>query len=485
MDRILVRSDFAERREYRLVSVDESWTKHLCEQACPRLPERQGTSARPKRRRGGAPADAARADESGAVTVELVMKGDEQLCLHNAHSTRSMRRVEYSNVMLLARRRLSKIGRCAARESQWGGGAGLSADAGVSATDIRQHADSVVVASLSRMFDSHAAHPQGNVLAVLGDSYLTIEELEGGDGDVDSDGVEAGASPSQRSQHFTFAQLARTFRSSPVELAGLLQSAGAVVHRGCVRLLHPCLVHEALTASLAFLDAAEPCEASWAAVRQHLCPSIYPEVVLRSLEAVYGAQEAGTAGDDAATLVGMSALFDAPRVLVGLAGGVFDVHLDAVVTRTLSTGEVVRGLPYDTFVPAWMDAVPSCFFGVGGIPRRDAADTPTTLLEKLRGYVVIEPRAGGGGGSSGTGGGSSTAVMHGTVWWLPKESLANDFCVRLRALFELRPQRWDQADLKEYLAALLPPDQTFEHIIVRHTREYRIPGQPVQYAPLQ
>ncbi|TPP52539.1 hypothetical protein CGC20_7710 [Leishmania donovani] len=419
MDHIFVRSDFACRHEYRLVSVDDACVKQLKEQVYPSPSAGNATIC------------------SGDVAVVFVMKGDGQLCLHDAQSTRSVRRVEYSNTMLLATRRLNRAGRSA----------------------VCDH-----------MFDSHAAHPQDNVSAVLGESYLTIEELEGTDGGSSGSGV---AGPSGRG--YTFAQLARMFRSSPAELADLLQSIGAVVHRGLVRLLHPSLAHESLAAVLAFLDAAEPCDASWAAAREHLCPSVYPDVVLRSLEAVYGARRGAgeaTKDNDSVVLVGMPALLNLPRVLVGLAGGVFDAH-QAVVHRTLGTGEVACGLPLETFAKAWMDAIPSSLFGVAGIPHRGAAGAQKTLMEKLRGYVVVEPRSGGFGGS-----------MQDTVWWVPKESLSIDFAARLRALFELRPQLWDQMELKEYVGTLVPPDQSFEHVIVRHTREYRIPGQPVQYAPL-
>ncbi|AYU78707.1 hypothetical protein, conserved [Leishmania donovani] len=474
MDHIFVRSDFACRHEYRLVSVDDACVKQLKEQVYP-SPSAGNGAARSKRTRASSPPSATIC--SGDVAVVFVMKGDGQLCLHDAQSTRSVRRVEYSNTMLLATRRLNRAGRSAVCESRGRGSDVCNTEetATVTATPlpasrVRQYTNNVVVASLSHMFDSHAAHPQDNVSAVLGESYLTIEELEGTDGGSSGSGV---AGPSGRG--YTFAQLARMLRSSPAELADLLQSIGAVVHRGLVRLLHPSLAHESLAAVLAFLDAAEPCDASWAAAREHLCPSVYPDVVLRSLEAVYGARRGAgeaTKDNDSVVLVGMPALLNLPRVLVGLAGGVFDAH-QAVVHRTLGTGEVACGLPLETFAKAWMDAIPSSLFGVAGIPHRGAAGAQKTLMEKLRGYVVVEPRSGGFGGS-----------MQDTVWWVPKESLSIDFAARLRALFELRPQLWDQMELKEYVGTLVPPDQSFEHVIVRHTREYRIPGQPVQYAPL-
>ncbi|AIN98310.1 hypothetical protein LPMP_220150 [Leishmania panamensis] len=475
MDHILVRSDFACRREYRLVSVDEAWVKQLQEQVYPIHSAKKGMARHKRARASSPPSATAHCDN---VSVAFVMKGDGQLCLHDAQSTRSVRRVEYSNTMLLATRRLNRIGRSASGESPCRSGDVCSADGMATTTtalpfpeaNVRQYTNDVVVAALSRMFDSHAVHPQDNVCAALGESYLTIEELEGTDGS--SHCSRTAGTPGRG---YTFAQLARVFRSSPSELADLLQSLGAVVHRGLVRLLHPSLVHESLTAVLTFFDAAEPCDVSWPAVREHLCPSVYPDVVLRSLEAVYGVPRVAsetTKHEDSVARLGMPAVLNLQRVLVGLAGGVFDAHQD-VVCRTLGTGEVARGLPLETFAEAWMDAIPSPLFSVAGITHRGATGMQKTLMEKLHGYVVVESRSSGVGGTA-----------QDTAWWLPKETLSNDFAARLRALFELRPQLWDQVELKEYLCMLVPPEQSFEHVIARYTREYRIPGRPVQYAPL-
>ncbi|KAG5504900.1 hypothetical protein JKF63_04346 [Porcisia hertigi] len=476
MDRIYVRSDFASRHEYRLVSVDEVWVQRFEEEVYPTY-STDVSAVRRKRRRVSQPSRSP--TRKAEVSVALIMKGDEQLCLHDAQSTRSVNRIEYSNTMLLAARRLNRAGRSATHESPGSCDDARGAVCASSPTDashldasrVRQYANSVVVGSLNRMFDTNTTHPQRNVSAILGESYLTIEELEGTDG---SSSGEKPPGPSRRG--YTFAQLARIFRSSPAELAAVLQSIGAVVHRGFVRLLHPSLVYESLAASLTFLDAAEPCDVSWHAVRKHLCPSVYPDVVLRSLEAVYGGpSDPNEAGEenDAVTLQGMPSLLNLPRVLVALAGGVFDAH-QGVIRRTLSTGEVALGLPLDTFVRVWVDAIPSSFYGVADIPPRSSEGAQKALMEKLRGYVVIEPRSGG----------VVDGNVQGTAWWLPKDTLSNDFATRLRTLFELRPQRWDQVDLKEYLRLLVPPEQSFEHVILRYTREYRIPKQPVQYALL-
>lgn len=453
MDHIFVRSNFADQHGFRLLCIDDAWARQLTEHVYPSRASAKRETRRVKRRR---------------VSVVLVMKGEEQLCLHDALTTRSVRRVEYSNAMLLAKRRLSSAGRAALRDAPV-----TTADAAptppqqLPVEKVRQLTDDVVLASLSRMFDSHAAHPQANITAVLGGAaYLTIDELEG-HGDAAPRGC-------------TFAQLARVFCSSPAELADALQAMGAVVHRGRVRLLHPSLVHESLRATLAFLDAADPADATWAAVRAHLCPSVYPEVVVRSLEAVYGAPPAAPQRTDDVTLLGMPALLDVPQVLVGLAGSVFDGR-DGVVLRTLGGGEVARGLPLDVFVPAWTDAIPSTLLGVGGLSLRGGTGASSTaaMLALLRGSVVVESRS--SGSSSATVAGVSAPA---TVWWLPRDDLSSDFATRLRTLFELRPQRWDLADLCAYLGVLLPPDQSFEHVILRYAREYRVPGQSVQYAPL-
>lgn len=497
MDHIFVRSDFAERHEYRLVSMDDAWVKQFREETCV-PPSHRSTSKGKRSRRADDDADS-------ATSVALIMKGEDQLWLHDATTTRSVRRVEYSNVLMLAHRRLNAAGQramCAgsAPSEEEPSAASKPADTPLSLVQVREYHDNIVIASLSRMFDSHAANPQLNVLTVLANSYLTIDELEAAEDGADeardatrrtSAGVEEKAAPDKdgtAAAGFTFAELTRRLHSSPAELAHLLQVLGAVVHRGKVRLLHPSLVYEALGAVLTYLDAADPQEVSWTAVQRHLCPSVYPPVVVRALQAVYGTS--GASGGDSkesndVAVTGLAGLLNLPRVLVGLAAGVFDTH-DATTRRTLSTGEVVRGLPLDAFMERWFDSIPSSLFGVGGVPSRHGGKSVELFLELLRGCAVLEPRSGSGGSASPTSGNSSssTALMQGTLWWMPKELLTNDFAARLRVLFELRPQRWNLAELQAYMEVLLAPDQSFQHIMVRYAREYRIPGQVVQYAPL-
>ncbi|KAL7702488.1 Sister chromatid cohesion protein Dcc1 [Lotmaria passim] len=471
MNRIFVRSDFPEQHAFRLVSMDDAWVKRHCEHSHATPPETR-LSTRKRKRDEEAHAD---------TSIVFVMKGDDQLCLHDQTSTRSVRRVEYSNVLMLAERRLNATGKAVLNDVK----STMQKAAPLPPTRLRECHDDVVVASLTRMFDSHAANPQLNVLTVLAGSYLSIEELEaeaeerdGGEESLD-DGVAPHSRHRATSRCFTFAELARQLRSSPAELADVLQRIGAVVHRGHVRLLQPSLVYEALGAVLTYFDAADAAAMSWAAVRTHLCPAIYPAVVLRSLEAVYGAPSPpvpNDSGDDGVCVSGMAGVLDVSRVLTGLAGGIFETH-DAVTRRTLNSGETVRGLPLDEFLKAWWDSIPLSLFGTADVPTRHDAKAAELFLEKLRGCAVLEPRAGMSSSSGGTG-------LQGMLWWLPKEALTDNFAARLRVLFELRPQKWDQQDLKAYMDVLLAPDQNFQHVMVRYAREYRIPGQVVQYAPL-
>lgn len=465
MNRIFVRSDFAERDEYRLVSMDDAWVKAFRE-----LPH-GAPSSQKRRRSSGSDAD---------VSVVCIMKGEEQLYLHDAVTTRSVRRVEYSNVMMLAARRLNAVGRTALKNTATA--ATAAAASGGSAAEpppplppVRECNDSVAIASLTRMFDSHAAPPQLNLLAALADSHVGIDELE------------SGGTEEKAPRGHTFAQLARRFSSSPKELADHLQLLGAVVHNGRVRLLQPALRHEALTAALTYFDAAEPTELTWTAVRRHLCPSVYPAVVLRSLEAVYGGArekhgDSSAAADDDEAVVGLAGVLNVPVVLLGLAAGIFDTDA-AVAQRSLGGGAVARGLPLETFLEKWWNSIPSALFGTAGVPRRSAADAAEHFLARLRGYAVVEPRLGKNTSTSG-GVRGGDGRLQGTLWWLPRDLLSNDFATRLAALFEVCPQRWSQQDLKAYMEPLLAPDQNFQHIIVRFVREYRIPGQVVQYAPL-
>ncbi|KPI87580.1 hypothetical protein ABL78_3331 [Leptomonas seymouri] len=484
MNNIFIRSDFADRHEFRLLSIDDVWIKRFHEHssaATSAAVERGWPCASPRKRARSA--DDTTVDPDADVSVVLIMKGEDQLCLYDETSTRSVRRVEYSNAMMLAKRRLNAEGAIAIQSSgadSSGASATTKPEEPLPLTRVREYNDDVVVASLSRMFDSHTANPQLNLVKVLSDSYLTIDELEEDEEEAEREKAMAAHRSSGRPSGYTFAELARRLYSSPAELAQLLQRIGALVHRGRVRLLHPSLVYEALEAVLTYFDAADPKEVSWQAARLHLCPSVYPDVVLRSLEAVYGASPASVdvANSEDVPLAGMVGLLNVPRVLAGLATGIFDTHAE-VTRRSLSTGEVARGLPVEVFLEKWWDSIPSSLFGTAGVPSRNAAKAVELSLEILRGYAVVEPRLGAGGAASGT-----SNLLQGMLWWMPKDVLTNDFAARLRVLFELRPQRWNQQDLKAYMDVLLAPDQNFQHVMVRYAREYRIPGQAVQYAPL-
>ncbi|KPA85599.1 hypothetical protein ABB37_00009 [Leptomonas pyrrhocoris] len=481
MNHIFVRSDFADRHEFRLLSMDDEWLKRFREHPCAaaRAAQERLRSSRHKRARA---AVGTSTDPEEDASVVLIMKGENQLCLHDETTTRSVRRVEYSNVMMLAQRRLNATGARALQETaaESKNVTTVPPEEPLPRARVPECNDDVVVASLSRMFDSHTAHPQRNILTVLADSYVAIDELE--EGAETENGETSRAAPSSSSSGgasagYTFTELTRRFHSSPAELAQLLQDIGAVVHRGRVRLLHPSLVFEALGAVLTYFDAADPAGMSWQAVRLHLCPAVYPDVVLRSLEAVYGASPAAADEEDV-SLAGMAGVLNIPRVLTGLAAGIFDTAAD-VTPRTLRTGEVARGLPLEVFLDKWWNSIPSSLFGTAGVPSRNAPKAAELFVAQLRGCAVVEPRAGAGSVSLGNG-----TALQGTLWWMPKEVLTNDFAARLCALFELRPQKWNQEDLQAYMEVLLAPSQNFQHIMVRYAREYRIPGQAVQYAPL-
>lgn len=91
---------------------------------------------------------------------------------------------------------------------------------------------------------------------------------------------------------YTFPQLALRNNGSPTELARLLSEAGAVVHRGHVRLIDPMVQYELLHALTAFFDAHctadDDAETSWKCAEQHFCPTVYPVSFVRVARKVYG-----------------------------------------------------------------------------------------------------------------------------------------------------------------------------------------------------
>lgn len=444
MNTVSISADFADQDGYRLLAMERTWVEEL--KRCSEVVAVQ-------------PAKRARIEEGRPNTpsVLLVMKGGEQLCASDNSKTLSVRRVEYSNTLLVAER-WAKEG---VDPSAMGGAGTIES--------IRASSQSVTRAALARLFEAHQATPQQNALETLRDSIITISELEGSADSNDCQDATLGGK-----RHYTFPALVTENCSSPAEVAAVLTRAGAIVHRGLVRLLDTAALHEALRAVLTFLDSAEPSDMCWGAIEAHFCPAAFPRVVIGAVRGVYGLVSAPA---DDVQEAGLDTLLDFPRVIVGLAGAALDEtpdsagasHGEQPTLHPLPHGVTGVSMPFEKFYPAWLGTFPVTLFGVHGVPVRDAP--PDEFLNLLAGYVVCHKvRRDTHDGS--------------TAWWLPRDSLPNDIAKRLDILFTVHKEKYPAAVLQPYIAPLLPPDQTFSHAMLRHAREYRVPGEPVAYSRL-
>ncbi|KAH9600474.1 Sister chromatid cohesion protein Dcc1 [Trypanosoma melophagium] len=473
MKYVTLRSDFADHGEYRLLAVDARCVQQLREKVASRTQDKNEES--------GSLGEFGR-DSSNPQQVDrtlLMIKGKDQLLLCNDAQTFRVRRVEYSNMLLLAEERpmtesdaevlahTPRTKNCA-EES-----AGLS--------NKKKH---VVVCAAERIFEAKPARAYRDALLLLEKDPITIEELEAdGNTNRDEENSRLSTDPSLVASHYTFPQLVALSRCSARELADMLSDAGAIVHCGCVRLLDPSLLREALQAVLFFFEGAEA--ATWEAAESHLCPAVYPSVVLHAVRAVFGKREPSAPDETAA-----AALMQTKKVLQALAAMTILADESTTAITIDNAGEDNGGedeeglrpfpsLTFERFYNAWVDRIPMSFFSCGAAPPRTQ---PLALLALLNGAVIVsgEPRNlnNNANGSVGFGFGSSSVV------WAPHESLPAELSRRVRRLFALRCGRWEAAALRAYVEPLLDPGDTFEHVVLRYAKEYRAPQQPVTYGSL-
>lgn len=447
---VSVAADLASRGDYRLLAMDKSWVAELKRRVTvlPAQPRKRGRSASP---------DTETADNASHKPpfVALVMKGEERLCASDSRVTFVVRRVEFSNSVLVAERRERSTADAAAPHEE--------SPVAPPPEPCGESAASVAVASLVRLFEAHRTTPQQNIMETLKGSLLSIEELEG----LTSHEAEAGDEARSRA-YLTFPALVTQNSTSPRELAAVLTGAGALVHRGCVRLLDPAVLHDGLRAVLRYVAVAEPGERSWEAVEQHFCPSAFPRVVIGAVRGVYGAAEREKSEEvTAVDEVGFERVFDLRKVVVGLAGAVFDGLSSS--WADLPYGVRAASLPFEAFYAAWVDSLPDAVFGGGVVPAREAPVEDSLAL--LSGYVVCHKER-------------KESFDGARVWWLARDALPNDIQKRLAVLFAVRNGRYPADVIRAYVEPLLGPEQSFSHTVLRYAREYRVPGEPVAYAPL-
>ncbi|AAZ12277.1 hypothetical protein, conserved [Trypanosoma brucei brucei TREU927] len=459
MARVTLREDFDDcAADYRILSVSADHFKEItCKvAACKQTGEEMGKIN----------------ETHHEATTLMTMKGGSQLLLCDDERTFRVRRVEYSNTLLLAEAKAAKMHDTNGI---------IESDNASDAGEGREH---VVVCSSERVFEVKPSVAYNDISQHLLESPLTLKELdtlgtvERSDENVEyikREELENGTSSSAQ-RFYTFPQLVALNRSSARELAVILSDMGAVVFNGYVRLLKPALMREALRASLNFFDAYDTM--SWEGVMEQLCPSVYPHIVLRAVRAAYG--NATASGE---TPRGMAAFLQVPKVLQALAASVLladdaeqntqfteaelqDKKLSKSVNRR---GSLFPELDFDIFYDSWTSSIPSSLFADGTLPSQSDRNA---LLKFLYGSVIVVRNAEG------------DSHVGARAVWAPSNVLSTDVSLRTRQLFEIRPGRWEAEELRAYVAPLLDPGVAFDHIIVRYAKEYRVPGRPVMYGNL-
>ncbi|EKF25997.1 hypothetical protein MOQ_010332 [Trypanosoma cruzi marinkellei] len=442
MTYVTLQSDFAKCSEYRLLTVEADCVRRLKEKINVHGKEAAST-------RTGM-------DENRTL---LMMKGTSNLLLCDDEHTYRLRRVEYSNTLLLAEKRpmcdrnieamtQTPVPSCSAP------------------AELEGKCKYVVIRAAERLFEAKRACVYRDLLKLLKERPVTIEELESENSTQPCDLADARMAPPDGviCQHFTFPQLVSMSRCSARELSEILSEAGAIVYRGRVRLLHPPLLREALQAVIVFVECCE--EISWGAVEEHFCPSVYPSIVIRVVQKVYGALE------QAEGRTGAVALLHVRKVLQTVA----EAAIVALTTRgeeadrqfSVDENSFFPSVEFETFYNTWVESIPSSFFVSGEIPPRSEK---AALISLLNGVVVVRGACG-------------DCFAGATVVWAPQEELSTDLSQRMEQLFELNPGRWEAGALRAYVEPLLDPGVVFEQVVHRHAKEFRAPNQPLRYGRL-
>ncbi|ESL10960.1 hypothetical protein TRSC58_01299 [Trypanosoma rangeli SC58] len=443
MTYVTLRSEFATRSEYRLLAVEAECVQSLKEKL---TTHGLATSS---------------ATPTGDNMTLLMMKGTSQLLLCDDDHTYRMRRVEYSNTLLLAEEHpMCDCDRDALKSASVPGCSAFSR-----AEETSKH---VVISAAERLFEAKPSCASRDVLRLIKACPVTIEELESEDIQLPGDSAEVKTTTpgGMDSQHYTFSQLVSMGHSSARELSEMLCSAGAIVYHGHVRLLHPSLLREALQAVIVFMEGCE--DVSWGAVEEHFCPSVYPSIVIHLIQGVYGALKHVEGRKGAAALLHMQKVLQA---LAEVAIVVLKTRAGVEGACTQFRGDEIAlycSVDFESFYGTWTDSIPTSFFASGGIPpQSDVA----ALMSLLHGVVIVHGVRGDGHAGA-------------TVVWAPRDELPTDLSQRMEQLFELNSGRWEADALRAYVEPLLDPGVTFEQVVHRYAREFHTPNQPVRYGRL-
>lgn len=167
-----------------------------------------------------------------------------QLLLLSNRDTFCVRKVEYTNSLLVSRKR-------------------------------ERDGSSVLVERQSRMFEVSRSFARTFVVhSLLKEDFLTLDEVESG----------AVAACAKR---ISLLELATIAESSFFEVKKNLAQQGAVIFRNYVRLFDPSVVRQGVDAVMMFLNGQiASSSVNWALVEEYFTPSIFPKILMDALRVI-------------------------------------------------------------------------------------------------------------------------------------------------------------------------------------------------------
>lgn len=293
---LLLSLNYKVSSHFRLLAADKSWFE--------RIKQKEEISQTRKER-------------SKSRKIALVMKNNGVLYALDDDEAGMVRRIEYSNSLLLAQHSTSPISQLS------------------------------VVGTLNAMYEVQSSPAENNALFCLRSSYLTLDELNGK------------ANPNFNL--WNFSELVLLSQSTPKQLSDILISEGAVIHQGKVRLLDPLFLLSTLHEIIFFFQSNEIIGGStafWDLAKLQLSsiPSLAIDVV-RSLFSSDKAVQSSTIS-----------LFDHRKTVVSIGKYVFLSNSESL-KREVSSVQTM-GLPSESFLEEWVKCIPSSFFNVESFPDR-------------------------------------------------------------------------------------------------------------------
>lgn len=400
MTELLLSVDSKVSKQYVLLVVDKKWIEKIC--------KGKKTSESPGKRKR-------------RKKIALIMKGNQILYAHDHSESAVVRRLEYSNTLLLAASPFSTFG-LPARE--------------------HQIASKAVLSMLNVMFHLQRAPPTLNAVELLRATYVTRDEL---------------STPGEKPEGnaYTFSELCVQSNTSPEQLANVLQEKGAIVFQGKVRLLHQKEIFSVLHDLVLLVGKQQVLSFSDATKSVDTLLSSVPPIVISVVRNLY--EEPKISSPDSPYLLHLNPL----RTLQALAGHLF---LEGKVSKEESVqGIKIYGVDTSTLLSSWIETAPELLFQACGLDVKNLNEKQ--LLGLLEGLTITNEK---------------TRMS----WWIPEDFLPYQIDKRISVLFDINPNKWTEKELKAYAQPLLNPEQNFSHIIQRYAREYQLPGQPVMYSKL-